>query len=132
MSIHIHKETIDHLVKSLTDGGHKGHIRMGFLLGHKIMKAEGVVPEDESLIDGIFVPKQESTSHLTKITDAKSDIANLKKRYGDGVLGVIQYNAGFGPYESETTRKAREEFSESELPKLLIVVDSIGHLGIYQ
>jgi hypothetical protein len=125
MSVHTHKETIDHLVKSLTKGGHEDHIRIGFLLGHKFK-------EGECLIDGIFVPKQESTSHSTKITDAKSDIANLKERYDEGVLGIIQYNAGFGPYESETTREAKEEFSKSGLPGVLIVVNSIGHLGIYQ
>ncbi|MBU1204547.1 MAG: hypothetical protein KJ968_00705 [Nanoarchaeota archaeon] len=121
----INKETIDKIAKELSkDNGNK--IKAGYLTG--------TIKSDKIIVEGVYVPKQESNEVLTTISSEEESRAFADiKNHGKSGVGFAQYHSLYPVYESATTRMSREQLAQRrKLPNLCLVVNQKRDYGIFK
>jgi len=124
LNVQISKKAVKQITTQLARGA-QDSIRAGYLTG----RLEG----DNIVVEGVFVPEQESNKVATQIspeTQARS-IQSLKAD-GKTIIGFVQYNGPFQPYESATTRETRKELSQlTGCPDMGIVVNARNQSAVF-
>jgi len=110
--------SVDAIATELARGA-ADHIRAGYLLG----RVEG----DKIVIEGVYVPLQESDAVMTRIS-VLSKTAALHDIWQSGrkVVGLVQYNAKFPAHQSAATAETHQELLRLGIPDLGLVVNAKG------
>ena len=119
MEIQINQTTIDQITEQLAKDA-PDNIRTGYLIG----KVKG----NKVIVDGVYVPEQQSNSLMTYVT-SEEQVKSLQIINSDGnaIVGLAQYNANLPANESKISRESIEQFSQTErIPNLGMIVNSKG------
>jgi hypothetical protein len=125
MNIQIDKTTIDEITRQLAVGN-THNIRAGYLLG----KVEG----ENVIVDGVYVPQQNSNKGETLILqEERLKAFKAIEASGKKIMGCVLYNGPYAAFENETTRKSREKLSETVgYPNIGLVVNAMGDHNIFE
>jgi len=126
MNVQVDKATIDQIIKDLQDGGFEDYNRSGILTG----KING----DDILVDGIYVPEQESTkssTHISEETTLKS--CEEIRASGKDVVGLGHYYGFFSVFESAIDLATRKAYAEQGIiPAVAIITNKKGDYEIFK
>lgn len=124
MEVEISQNTVDEIVSQLSQG-FEDHIRMGFLIGRE--------EEDRVIIDGVYVPEQESKPYLAIITgEQKFRAATEIRDSGKFVVGYAQYNGGPIPaFENITIQESIECLARDGIPRVGLVANAKGDYEVF-
>lgn len=125
MNVQVDKATIDQITKDLQDGGFENHTRIGFLTG----KING----NDILVDGIYVPEQESSPGIALISPENTlNSYEAIRNSGNDIVGIGQYNNHFPAFESAIDLTARKALPNHCIPAVSIIMNKKGDYEIFK
>ena len=123
MKIQVDQSTIQRIVKELSHGA-EDKVRLGYLLGK--------VGNGDIIVEGVYVPIQESRRAYTTVRDLQSltKAKEAASKEGQTILGIVKYHAGLPVFESAVDKKSLQNLSVD--PKIGLVVNEKGEYKIFE
>ena len=123
MNVKIEQSVVDEIKRQLSKGA-EDKVRAGFLTG--------MAEADRVVVDGVYVPEQESDQISTIITPEEvTKSFEAIRCSGKSVVGFAHYNSHFAAYESAVTRQSREKLAQMGISNLGLVINAKGEYNIF-